>query len=376
MGMCTLGFVFAAPALWAQDIGNELLLNDAGKGLFLGAASGGLCAAMLIAGPLADRFGFRLPLVGGALLQMIGLVAISRAPSAVWLVVGAAVAGLGTGGSDALLTPIACALYPLHRTRVANLLHAFYPVGLVATTLLIGLLMYLGWTWRTSFLLLGALRVVYGLFLVSVPLPAGAHEGGRRMEVWEYLRRGAYWLFILAILLGTAAEMGASTWLPDFVKRTRDAGRMEAGAGLILFGVTMGLARLFVTALVHKLGARRLIILCGVLSTACLLLAAYAENPWITVMWLSLLGFAVAPLWPTILACAGDRFPRAGATMYTVLGAAGAFGGLLGPVVFGLIAEASNLNVAMAALAAAPVAMTLIMVVMLRSHPPRTGALP
>ena len=376
MGMCTLSFVFAAPALWAQDIGNELLLNDAEKGLFLGASAGGLCAAMLIVGPLADRFGFRLPLVGGALFQMIGLVAISRAPSATWLVAGAAVGGLGTGCSDALLTPIACALYPQHRTRVANLLHAFYPVGLVATTLLIGLLMYLDWTWRESFLLIGALPVVYGLFLVSIPLPAGAHEGGQRMEVWEYLRRGAYLLFILAMLLGAAAEMAASNWLPDYIKRTAETGRLGAGVGLILFGVTMGMARLFVSALVHRLGARRLIILCGVLSSACLLGAAYSANPWITVLWLSLLGFAVAPLWPTILACAGDRFPGAGATMYTILGAAGAFGGLLGPIVFGLITEAASLNAAMAALAVAPVMLTLVMIGLLRPHPPRTGTLP
>ena len=196
------------------------------------------------------------------------------------------------------------------------------------------------------------------------------------MEVWEYLRRGAYWLFILAILLGTAAEMGASTWLPDFVKRTRDAGRMEAGAGLILFGVTMGLARLFVTALVHKLGARRLIILCGVLSTACLLLAAYAQETWFTVLWLSLLGFAAAPLWPTILACAGDRFPRAGATMYTVLGAAGSLGGLLGPAAMGLVADTADLNTAMVALAAAPAMLTVVMVALLRSHTPQTHNLP
>jgi MFS family permease len=375
--MCTLSFVFAAPALWAQDVGNELLLNDAEKGLFLGASAGGLCVAMLIAGPLADRFGFRMPLVGGAALQAIGLVAISQAPSATWLVAGAAVGGLGTGSSDALLTPIACALYPQHRTRVANLLHAFYPVGLVVTTLLVGLQMYMDWTWRASFLQLAALPVVYALLLVLVPLPATAHGDGERTEMWAYLRRGAYWLFILAMLLGAAAEMAASNWLPDFVKRTAEAGRLGAGLGLILFGSTMGLARLFVSALVHKLGARRLIVLCGVLSAAFLLLAAYFDDPWwVTVMWLSLLGFAVAPLWPTILACAGDRFPRAGATMYTVLGAAGAFGGLLGPVVFGVIAEASGLNIAMAVLAAAPVLLTLIMLGMLRSRSSQADTLP
>ena len=44
---------------------------------------------------------------------------------------------------------------------------------------------------------------------------------------------------------------------------------------------------------------------------------------------LAVLGLGVSGLWPTILSLAGDRFPQAGASMYSLLHTSGNLGGLV-----------------------------------------------
>ena len=99
--------------------------------------------------------------------------------------------------------------------------------------------------------------------------------------------------------------------------------------------------------MVHKLGLRGLFIAGTVLSAVSLLLAALPVSSAFTIFWLSVLGFGIASLWPTILGAAGDRFPQAGASMFSLLATCGNFGGVVGPILVGAVAEAGSLYTAM-----------------------------
>jgi fucose permease len=76
---------------------------------------------------------------------------------------------------------------------------------------------------------------------------------------------------------------------------------------------------------------------------------------------LPLLGLAVACIWPTALAYTADRLPRAGATVYSLLGAAGNAGGALAPGFIGLVAQGHGLRQGIAAAALFPLAAALLM---------------
>ena len=58
---------------------------------------------------------------------------------------------------------------------------------------------------------------------------------------------------------------------------------------------------------------------------------------------------------PTAFASGGDRFPQAGATMYSLLVSSAMFGGAVAPAIIGVVADAAGLRMGMAALAVAPV---------------------
>ena len=67
-----------------------------------------------------------------------------------------------------------------------------------------------------------------------------------------------------------------------------------------------------------------------------------SAGPAWSVFWLTVFGFGVSAFWPTIMACAGDRYPQAGASMYSLLAAAGCFGGAVGPMTVGLTADGAD----------------------------------
>ena len=355
LSMTSIGIATNTPAVCLTTIAGEMGLSKAQSGLFLSFAFWGLVVSIVAAGPLADRWGFRHLLVASALLQAAGTLVISRAPGMESACLGAGITGLGTGIADALLTPIACAAYPRARARIANLLHAFYPVGMLAAVLLILLLMHLEWSWRAIYRCMAALNLPVAAVFLFVALPRHAHEGPDRLPGRRLLRTLPFPIFLAMIFLAGLTELGPSQWIPAYVENAAGGTRAAGALGLLLLGTMMTISRLGNSGLSRR-GSPRLLMAGGAtLALLSLLLAALPAPIWATTLCLGLLGLGVAGLWPTSLSLAGDRFPQAGASMYSLLHACGNMGGLVGPLAIGLIAEHHGLRAAMATLALAPV---------------------
>jgi fucose permease len=164
------------------------------------------------------------------------------------------------------------------------------------------------------------------------------------------------------MFLAGLIEIGPAKWLPSFVAATSAAGQFQGALGLMLFAATMMVGRLASSALVQRLGAGWLMAAGGALCAAGLLLGSMPVPAAATILLLSLVGLGVASMWPTLLGVAGDRFPAAGASMYSLLSAIGSAGAIVGPWMIGLVAEASgSLALAMGVTAAAPVLAILLM---------------
>ena len=355
LGMSTLGFPMAAPAVCLTAISEDMGLSATQMGLLGSATMVGLMVAILATGFLADRWGFRLFLCAGAVCNLLGFVAMARAEYFSVLLFGAGIAGVSIGMSDALLTPVVCAAYPGHRTRVANLIHAFYPIGLIFTILLTMALRQFEWDWRAIFMLLGLGTAPYGVAILIIRLPRQSHEGPDRQRTGNILSHAAFWVFAAALFLAAVTEMGPAVWLPAFLEMAVGTNRNSAALGLLLFAIAMAVARLCALSIVQRTGARRLFIVACLLSAVCVLMAALPASAGMTAFWLTLLGFTVAGLWPTLLGCAGDRFPRAGASLYSLLGVMGASGAAVAPLTVGVVADTYNLRVGLGVLTAAPI---------------------
>jgi len=364
----TLAFFTAAPALCLTRIAAELGMDTVQKGFFLSAAFWGVVGAVFAAGPLADRLGFRAVLIASAALQSLGLLLVSLAHQQWTALSGSVVLGAGVGAADALVTSVVCAVYPERRTRVSNLLHSFYPMGLILTIVLILVLLRWGWDWRPIYRLLAVIALPYGVAVLILPFPRQTHGGERRLTARRLVTRAAFMMLFVSLFLAGVTELGPALWLPSFVEETFHLTETQGGLGLLLFAITMSVGRLAGTGFIHRIRPRTFFVATGIVCSVSLLLAALPIGPLFSIVWLAVLGFGVAGLWPTILATAGDRFPAAGASMFSLLSAAGNLGGIVGPVTIGAVADRFGLHWGMALLAVAPFLMLVLMSAVLRSR--------
>ena len=67
--MMAVSFVNASYPLWMAVIANDLGMGEALAGALLSGPFWGMALAILVAGPLADRWGYRTLFVAGALVQ-------------------------------------------------------------------------------------------------------------------------------------------------------------------------------------------------------------------------------------------------------------------------------------------------------------------
>jgi len=356
----------AAPCL--TSIAAEFGLREGRSGAFLGSMFWGVVVSLLATGPVADRIGFRAPLIVGSLLQAAGLFWVSASHAFHGACLGAFLAGLGVGVTDALATPLACALYREQRTRVANVLHAFYPVGLILVLLLAFCLLGRPLSWRGLYRLIGLLCLPPAVIFCFPALPAHAHEGEERLTVRRLARSPVFWLLGALLFLACMCELGPVQWLPAFIEKLArppaSADPMPARRlgmlGMLVYGLAMTAGRAASAWGARRLRVPALLALGSAVVAAGLLLAAAFPSPGPAIVFLSLSGLGVACLWPTILALAGDRFPQAGASMFALLPVMGNLGGVVGPLTIGVVAEAAGLRAGMAVLAAAPLSIILL----------------
>ncbi len=354
MGSMALSFSINTQALCLTTISSEFHLDAAAGGFFLSCAFWGLFVGILATGPLADRWGIRALLVSSAVCQAGGFVIASLAHGNALLFFGAFIVGIGTGMVDALLTPLVCAVYPDIRTKASNLLHAFYPIGILVVILLTLFLLHIQWTWRGIYQLMAVLCFPYGLGFLLLPLPRHLHGGADRLPTRRLMKSLPFLLLLGAIFLAGLTEIGSSQWLPAFIEKTAGSTRTGGALGLLAFGATMALGRLLNSWLSHHIQPKRFFLIGGLVCIISLLLAAIPAPVFFTVGCLAVLGLGISGFWPTILACAGDCFPNAGASMYSTLAALGNFGGVAGPLMIGLVADRWSLRAGMAFLALAP----------------------
>jgi MFS family permease len=361
LAMMTLGLVTNAPALCLTAIAGELGLDSARSGLFLSCAFWGLVISIPLAGHAADRWGFRCPLLISGGFQAAGLLLVSRAQTAEQACLGAGIIGVGAGIVDALVTPLACAAFPKSRAAAANLLHAFYPIGMFLVVLMVLGMMPYAWSWRHIYQAVALAAIPYSFLFAIISLPAHSHQGNARMPVGRLLRQAAFLSLLGAIFLAGVTELGPAQWLPAYIEQTTASSRTTGALGLLLLGVTMAVGRLGNSLIARHIPPRRLVAAGAAVSAVSLALAAVPASPWFTIACLGLLGLAVSGIWPSLLSLAGNRFPEAGASMYSLLSTSGNLGGLVGPLTVGLVAEAGGLRQGMGTLALAP---TMILVLL------------
>jgi MFS family permease len=152
---------------------------------------------------------------------------------------------------------------------------------------------------------------------------------------------------LLMILIGLAVAMGeglafdwSAVYLRDYLKTTGEVAALGFGA----FSLTMTLGRFMGDALIPRIGAKRWLMLGGLIGAAGLVLAVIIPTPAVALLGFAMLG-AGSSLGAPILYSAALRIPNIAPAAGLATFATFSFVGFLaGPPIIGFIAEGFGLN--------------------------------
>ncbi len=370
-------------AYWGAEFGfTAKQLGEIG-----GAGLTGFCFGIIIGGVVCDRLGYGKLVLAAFLLHVVSAVVTlaaspeqAEAVSYRLLFWGTFIFAYANGTLEAVANPLVATLFPTKRTHYLNILHASWPAGLVLGGM-VGWILGEGqaWSWQMQFALFLVPTVVYGLMFLGQSMPKSeASEKGLSLgemfkevgvlgglvvcyflflffsegmglgDFYAYgiagvclitiavitkFSIGAWLLFLLFVahaLVG-AVELGTDSWIQNIT-----GNMLTPAEGKILFVFTS--AVMFSLRFCADFIERRLRLSPVGLLLVCALLAALGLNLVSTVdtfigAMLALGVYAVGKtfFWPTMLAVAGDRFPRTGAVAMSIMGGIGMMsGGLIG----------------------------------------------
>jgi fucose permease len=291
-----------------------------------------------------DRFGPRRFVVAGHLLAAVGLALFALSPFLfpaspyIGFVIGTVIFSCASGLMELLLSPIVQAIPGPEKAKAMSLLHSFYAWGFILVVVLTTVLLAL-FPWQVVVLLWTIVPLAGGINFCFVPIPPMVPEH-QRTKGSELFSSPMFFLLVLGILCGGAAEVSMSQWTSAF---TEEALRLpkQVGdlAGLCLFALCLGTGR----ALFGHYGAswniRRLMTAGSAMAVVCYLVAALSPFPVVSLLACSACGFATSLLWPGSIVLSTRVFPLAGAGMFALLAAAGDTGAAVGPYLIGFVAD-------------------------------------
>jgi MFS family permease len=238
----------------------------------------------------------------------------------VWL--GMLLSGVGWGCSEAVINPLTTTLYPNDKTHRLNVLHAWWPGGIIIGGLVGLAIGALDMSWRLKFavVLVPSVAVLIMLLGSKFPKTERAAAGIPAREMFKEAFRPSFLIWFFAMFLTAAAELAPGQWVDMALTRTVHI----KGIWLLIYvSGLMFVMRHFAGTVVHKLSSVGLLWCSCLLASLGLLALSVANSPLMGFLAATVWGVGVCYMWPTMLAAASERFPRGGAFLMGLIGFAG-----------------------------------------------------
>ncbi|HEY8521909.1 MAG TPA: MFS transporter [Gammaproteobacteria bacterium] len=333
LSILMIGLGFAVRANVAGDIQERIFaavdLASSGNmiGGVLGATFTGFALTLLFGSALVDHLGMKRMLLFAAFGFIAGslvVIATSLAPpsgsSYPLIFAGFLLTGLGWGAVEAASNPLVTALFPEEKTHRLNVLHAWWPAGIVIGGLLgVGLgALGVPWQWNLAMLIVPA--AVLALLAARTPFPVtervAAGVSHRDMYA-EVIRSPGCFVWFGCMMLTATTELAPGQWVE--VALTNMVG-MPGILVLVYVSALMFVLRHFAGRIVQHLAPVGLLWFSSLTAAIGLYLLSVAESPVPVFLAATVWGAGVCYMYPTMVASVAERYPRGGAFVMGIMG--------------------------------------------------------
>ena len=330
-------------------------LDEATLGLLLLCLGAGSILAMPISGILATRYGCRRVFSAGTVLICLALPLLATVSSVPLLIATLFLFGAGLGAVDSTVNLQAVIVERASGRTMMSGFHGLFSVGGIAGAAGVSALLALGLT------PLWAIAVVIALILAALIkaaphlLPYGSESSGPAFAV----PHGVVLFIGLLCFVVFLAEGAMLDWSAVFLTADKQIDEAYAGLGYAAFALTMTAGRLLGDTIVSHLGARRVIIVGGLLAAAGLILATLATSWQVALVGYGLVGMGCSNIVPVLYTAVGKQTLMPASIAVPAITTLGYAGILAGPAAIGFIAHASSLSTAFLLIASLLVAVAI-----------------
>lgn len=340
---------FASNFLWVMVIGllgpsvpgivQDLGISYPQAGLFFTLLSLGSVFGTSLGAAGSDYLNRKLLYAGFSGLLAAGLAVTGFVPTYIVMCVVIFLFSLFGSPIGAIGQSIMVDMFPENRTRNISIQTVFASLGSFAAPLLVSLNYTVGLSWRWPFVQTAALALVLMTVLFLIKIPVSSASTSPKVPLKTILRNPNIVLAAVLIFFSVATDLGFSYWLAEYFKTELMVDIRLASAVVSIYLVGLIVGRISIGRLIRRLPSKAILSAGPVVSFACLLVFVLSPVIWVKVIFVSLYGLGVAPVFPLIMAKGSEEYPKQPGTVTGLLFACMSLGGMVFPLLLGVLAS-------------------------------------
>lgn len=348
VALVTTSMVFSIRGDILDALGADFQLTKEQIGIILSPAFWGFTVSILVGGSLVDWFGMRRLLFLSSFGYIAAVVAILFAPTpdgpveafyadpGCLILYGAMLTlGLAQGLVEGVINPLCTTLYPDDKTHRMNVLHAWWPGGLIigglaayVITKIMGLdsadvsaqTTTLGWQIKLSLILIAAVIYAYLIRGQAFPATERVTAGVSTKQMLREAIRPMFLLWWVAMWMTAATELGPNQWVASLITN------LTGMSGILILVYTAGIMfvlRFYGGPMAHRFSPMGVLTISSILAGLGLVGLSYVETPGQAFVAATVFGVGTTYFWPFMLGVTSERFPNGGAFLLAIIGATG-----------------------------------------------------
>ncbi len=351
IALVTSAFTFVIHADIMPDLVSQYDLSQEAVGYTGSAIFTGMALSMLVGAFICDILGMRQIMYLAFLSHLLGALAFIGTPYVfgpetakdtvqLWIFAACLLLGIGNGMTEVGINPLVASMFPKQKTHFLNILHAWWPGGLVIGGVSVVGLRKLATTgvgaetavglipgfvfWQEALLLIAVPTIIYGAMLTVARFPqtervvAGVNYG----QMLGQIARPLFLIWALCMLLTASTELGVQKWQESVLQSKLGI----PGSGTLVLVYTSGMMfvlRHFAGPIAQRISPVGLLLCSAVLSGVGLYLLSFATDAYTAFGYATIYGLGIAYFWPTMLGVTAERFPKGGAMLLSLMGSVG-----------------------------------------------------
>ena len=320
-------------------------------GLFVALFSAGSIAAGFLCSYLIRKIGYRTTILSLTAFIPLAYLGITLTPQKIPLLLFFFASGIGCGTIGNINNAIVneCAV---GESTALNILHMFFAVGAFMSPIIASVLTQLGIGWRYTVFIGIAICLVMLYTYSTVNFEFMESAAKKRDVIGPASTKRPYYKFLdfylaAAILFFyVGAEISINGWLITYLKNRGIVGTATAQRLLSILWMIVIFGRLMCASLSKRFAKKTIIFANIVASVFFLILLITAQTESAVTISVTGIGFFFAGIYPTTVANVGSIL-KGSSKATAVLLASGSFGGIVTPVLLGVVAEKINLRAGM-----------------------------